>query len=95
MVILEDVDADWFRGQLRGKEGIFPKTFVELSAPLRTPVESLAAAPASDVATVAQEQDAAASSSARHVAVIADFEAAQPGDLNIRVGDMVRFNALW
>lgn len=27
--VIEDVDENWYRGRLSGKEGIFPKTFVE------------------------------------------------------------------
>ncbi|KAI9208471.1 uncharacterized protein BJ171DRAFT_208048 [Polychytrium aggregatum] len=30
ITIVEDVDDNWYRGELRGKTGIFPKSFVEL-----------------------------------------------------------------
>ncbi|KAJ3043800.1 Neutrophil cytosol factor 2 [Rhizophlyctis rosea] len=28
--VVEDVDANWYKGRLRGQEGIFPKTYVEV-----------------------------------------------------------------
>ena len=31
---LEEVDADWMRGRIGSREGIFPKSFVEVVNPI-------------------------------------------------------------
>lgn len=37
VVILRDVSADWYFGQHNGRQGLFPKTFVELALPWSAP----------------------------------------------------------
>ena len=37
IVILEAVDADWFRGSLDGVEGMFPQSFVDVTEPIPSP----------------------------------------------------------
>lgn len=47
--LLEEVDADWMRGHLGGKEGIFPKSFVEVVSDIHktAPIKKVGSQPAS------------------------------------------------
>lgn len=30
IVLVKSIDADWLKGELKGKEGIFPRSFVQV-----------------------------------------------------------------
>ena len=45
IMLVEKVDADWFKGRLRGQEGIFPSGFVEIKVELPPKGKTASSAP--------------------------------------------------
>lgn len=87
--IVERVGDEWLRGELKGRQGIFPVSFVEI-------IEDLP--PEEDTASAAAALPSKESKSDSMVKALYDFEG-QDGELSFQVGDEIevlqRVNADW
>lgn len=91
VVVLEEIDADWLRGDLNGLVGIFPRGFVELlEAPKSTKPEEVAeevpGTDAKETATPAIEVAAAAATTVTDASSASPVDP-QPGAVAIGIVD--------
>ncbi|XP_022084536.1 protein app1-like [Acanthaster planci] len=74
--LMEDVGSQWLKGQLRGKTGIFPESFVEVLEPLPTAAK--------------KSPTVMNGNSGNVVKAMFDFDAAESNEISFRAGDKIR-----
>ena len=90
--VMEVVDEAWLRGACNGREGIFPKDYVEqLGGDEAASTAVAAAAPEEPTAAASEEASASADAGASlgFAKALFDFDAEAEDDLGFKAGDMI------